>query len=133
MASKAKLALDRLVGRSGGKRQLAWAPIFLRKSGGWRKGQFKVWTPRVFSMLAEVGRGVSLDYVPPDRKVTTEIRWMGRLQSYPTKSKAQAEARKFAASLRKAIGMELRMMFGHEETQAQLKRAANAMVKVLKG
>ena len=143
MASKAKQALDRLLGRSGSKRKLALAPIFLRKSGGWRKGQFKVWTPPVIPFDGEAGWGVYADYVPPDRIVTIEIYPLDKWNLYPTKSKAQAEARKVAASLRKAIGVELRMMFGkacrkcvgHEppfRSQAQLKRVANAMV-ILKG
>jgi len=123
MASQAKQALDWAIGRSGGKRRGNWAATFLRKSGGWRRGQFKVKTTSGHAGMGEWYWGAFVG----DRLFLTQS------HAYPTKSKAQAEARKFAASLRKAIGMELRMMFGHEETQAQLKRAANAMVKVLKG
>ena len=127
----------------------------LTAAGRWRRGQFKlstVYSPtnewQVLVTYAETGHdfGPNKGLIEVGYKIDQGImlwpEWNERYIS--TQSKAKAEARKFAASLRKAIGMELRMMFwkacrkcvGHEppfRSQAELKRVANAMVKVLKG
>ena len=122
----------------------------LTAAGRWRRGQFKlstVYSPtnewQVLVTYAETGHDFGRNKWAAGMKVDQDImlwpEWNER--SISTQSKAKAEARKFAVSLRKALFIELAefewyvypTQWKSVNTPTKRKRVTNAMVKVLKG